>query len=91
MNPDQELLIRLAEKSDKIIDSAMKVGVAYMGYKAANHWTGSLNALIALKLAQSGNIVAGAAGVGVLAFIGATQIVQAPPENYYDVRTSTYR
>ena len=74
-----EQILKVLVKSDRLIDALTKIGVAYAGYQSAKHWTGSLNALIALKLATSGNIVSGAAGVGVLAFIGLTQPVTSPP------------
>lgn len=93
-----EQLLRVIEKSDVILETATKLGVAYMGYKSNKDWSGALTALIAFKLAQSGNVVAGAAGVGVLALIGATQIPTIPgvdpipwstfvDPSYYDVHT----
>lgn len=65
-----ESLLRLFENSDKVIDGLTKAGVAYLGYKAAKNWGGALAALVALKLAQSGNIVSGAAGIATLGTIG---------------------
>jgi len=66
-------ILQLLSRSDQLIETATKVGVAYLGYTSNNHWSGALTALVALKLAQSGNVVAGAAGIGVLSFIGLTQ------------------
>jgi len=67
-------IIQLLSRSDRLIETATKAGVAYLGYKSNNHWTGALTSLVALKLAQSGNLAAGAAGVGVLAIIGLTDL-----------------
>jgi len=72
----QEAIIRLISRSDRLIEAGTKIGVAYLGYQANNHWTGALTSLIALKLAQSGNVVAGAAGVSVLGIIGLTNITK---------------
>lgn len=82
---DKESIVRLITNSDRLIETATKAGVALLGYKANNHWTGALTSLVALKLAQSGNIVAGAAGVGVLGFIGLTNITQGEKTNPWGI------
>ncbi len=63
-------LIENLDKLEKIPDVAMKVALAYAGYRSTNHWTGGLTALIALKLATGNNLAGGAAGVTALTFIG---------------------
>ncbi len=65
-----DLLLRLGENGSKILDTATKGAVAYMGYKSTDHWTGAVTALIALKLASGGNLAGGVAGVAVLTTIG---------------------
>jgi len=74
--------LSLGGRLDSIIDGVTKIGVAYAGYKAANHISGGLAALVALQLAKSGNVVAGAAGLATLGLIGAT--------NLYGPSTTTY-
>lgn len=64
------------DKSDKAINLAMKAGIAYYGWKAMNHLGGSLIGLIGFELAKSKNMIGGAAGVGILAAIGLTQVVE---------------
>lgn len=75
MNHDQELLVKFATNADRIIDAATKLGVAYVGYKSNNHWSGGLSALVALRLSNSPNLAAGIAGTTVLALLGLTNIV----------------
>lgn len=67
---DNEDLMKLVLKADKLIDAATKIGVALVGYRTNKHWSGALTALIALKLAEGGNLAAGAAGLATLTYIG---------------------
>lgn len=78
MDNDQmpEMVLRVAENGSKILDTFTKAGVAWIGYKSANHWTGALAALISLRLATGGNLAAGVAGTGVLTAMGLSQIPQ---------------
>ena len=75
-----EKLTPLLARADHLIEAATKIGVAYVGFRAGEKIAkgggvgGALSNLIALKLAQSGNIVAGAAGVATLAGTGLTSI-----------------
>lgn len=75
---EQEILLKLASRLDNLLTGITKIGVAIAGARAANHWSGALTGLIALELAKSGNLAAGAAGVGVLGVIGLTNIVRVP-------------
>ena len=68
LNP--QLLLQAAAKLDSMITALTKVGVAVIGYQANKSWTGSLTALIALRLAESNNLAAGVAGVATLTAIG---------------------
>ena len=61
---------------DKITNLALKAGVAYAGMAALGHWSGAIVGLTGLHMAQSPNLIAGGAGVGVLAGIGATNLVK---------------
>lgn len=86
---DQRSITRLIANSDRIIEALTKAGVALVGYQANKHWSGALSALIALKLAQGGNIVAGTAGLLVLGGIGLDRIVKQFPVQ--DVHTYAQR
>lgn len=79
MTHDNELLVKLALNSDRLLDAFTKAGVAVVGYNASNHWTGALVALISLKLAQGGNLAGGIAGTGVLSILGLTNVVKSLP------------
>ena len=72
-------IIELIARSDQLVDTATKLGVAFIGYKANNHWSGALTGLVALRLSNSPNLAAGVAGVGVLAGLGLMNIVQQAP------------
>lgn len=63
-----------------MIAGLTKLGVAFVGFKATNHWTGALSALIALRMAEGGNLAGGVAGVGVLGLLGLSQL-PAPVES----------
>lgn len=67
---DNEVLSLVAANSNKLIDTVTKVGVAYVGYKAVDHWSGALTGLVALKLATANNLAAGIAGVATLTGLG---------------------
>lgn len=77
---DKNNLAVVASRLDQVISGLTKLGVAYVGYKATNHWTGALTGLIALKMAEGGNLAGGAAGTAVLGLLGLTQMppVQIP-------------
>ena len=79
MQPNQEALLRVIEKSDKLLDAATKVGVAYVGYKAHDHWSGALAGLVALRLANANNLAAGIAGVATLTGLGVMSIIKSKP------------
>lgn len=72
--------MKLFTNSDRLIETFTKAGVAYVGYKSTNHWTGSLTALVALKLAQGGNLAAGIGGMTILGLMGLTDLL--PREGY---------
>lgn len=63
-------VVKHLDKLEKIPDIVMKAGLAYAGYRATNHWTGAIAALVGLKLATGNNLAGGAAGVTALTFIG---------------------
>ena len=73
-----EKLLRVIEKSDRILDAVMRGGLFYSGMLAAKKVGGNMEsqllggttALVSLKLAQSANIPAGAAGVAGLGLVG---------------------
>ena len=65
-----EKLEKILEKSDKAFNLAINVGLAYAGVRVFNDWKGALIGPIALKLAQSDNLVAGGAGVVMLTGLG---------------------
>ena len=73
-------IIRLLARSDQLVDTATKVGVAVIGFKANNHWSGALTGLVALRLSNSPNLAAGVAGVGVLTGLGLLNIIQQIPK-----------
>ena len=73
---DKEALLRVIERSDRILDAATKIGVAYVGYKAADHPSGALAGLVALKLANANNLAAGVAGVATLTALGITSVAK---------------
>ena len=70
----ERIIAKFIEHSDRLINTATKLGVAYVGYKANNHWSGALTGLVALRLAESNNLAAGIAGTATLAVIGLTSI-----------------
>lgn len=65
-----EKIMKHLDKLEKVPDVAMKAGLAYLGYKSVNHWSGAITALIGLKLATGNNLAGGAAGVSTLTLIG---------------------
>lgn len=67
---DLEKIVDFIDKIPVAIDVAIKAGLAYYGFKATDHISGSLAALIAFELAKSQNIVAGTAGLASLGLIG---------------------
>lgn len=80
MRLPRDALLQLPQalsRLDGIMNAALKIGVFWLGYKSNNHWTGGITGLAALEFAKSGNIVAGAAGVGTLAAIGVSNAIQA--------------
>lgn len=81
---DKQAFATVLSRLDQLVDGATKLGVAYIGYKAANHWSGALTNLVALKLAQGGNLAGGVAGVSVLAFSGLTQIIPTTEQEQID-------
>ena len=56
--------------SGKIIDYLLYGGLAYAGYELFQDWKGALFGPVALRLAQSGNLAAGASGVAGLLLLG---------------------
>lgn len=72
-----ELLLKVVDRGNAIIDIATKAGVAYIGYKGMNHWSGALMALVGYRLAQSPNLVSGGAGVTILTTLGLSSAIQA--------------
>ena len=83
---DNEILDKIIGKAEHLADIALKAGVAYTGFKATNHWSGGLTALVALRLAQAPNLAAGLAGTGMLAWLGLSAFVS--PEG--DVKPPTF-
>lgn len=77
--PDPSKIKDLIEAADRIPGLALKAGVAYIGIRATKHWTGALTGLVALRLANSPNLAAGAAGVGTLAALGIVAEKGLPP------------
>ncbi|GAG66732.1 unnamed protein product [marine sediment metagenome] len=71
-----EALLNLTSRLDSLVTGATKLGVAYAGYRANGHWTGALTGLVALRLAEGGNLAGGAAGLGTLALIGVANVPQ---------------
>lgn len=69
MERDQTI-VKILEHSDKLIETATKLGVAYVGYNAVHHWSGALVGLLALRLSNSPNLAAGVAGVATLTGLG---------------------
>lgn len=84
----EDAILRVLGRLDSIVEGVTKIGVAYVGFKAANHWTGALTNLVALKLAQGGNVVAGAAGTAVLAISGLTQMQPQQDQPLLDYGTA---
>jgi len=74
MSRKEVALLKVGTRLDNILSGVTKLGVAYLGFKAANHWTGAIAGLVALRLAESGNAPAGVAGLATLGFIGANQV-----------------
>ena len=58
------------DKSDKAVQLAMKLGLAYVGYNVFQNPFGALFGLIALELAKAPNLPAATAGVLGLAGLG---------------------
>lgn len=86
---DKIALATVAGNLDRVIDGVTKIGVAYIGFKAANHWTGALTNLVALRLAEGGNLAGGVAGVAVLAYSGLTQVVTPSDTSYLTTEQQT--
>lgn len=84
-----ELLQRVMDKLEAIPDVAVNLGVAYVGAKSTRHWSGALTGLIALKLAQAPNLLAGAVGIGMLTFLGLTAFAQDLPQQDYTYTPAT--
>jgi len=57
-------------KLSDLMNFAINAGLAYAGFKVFDDWKGALIGPIALKLAGSMNVVAGAAGVIMLTGLG---------------------
>lgn len=76
-------MLRLGEaiisNSDKLVDIVLKGGIAFLGWRTANHPIGAIYGLAALRMATSSNLAAGAAGVAGLASIGIAQLGGYPP------------
>ncbi|GAG94486.1 unnamed protein product, partial [marine sediment metagenome] len=66
MSKKEAALLSLGGRLDNLINGVTKLGVAYFGAKAANHWSGAITGLVALRLAESGNAPAGIAGLATL-------------------------
>jgi len=71
---NQETIATVVSRLDSIVTGATKLGVAYAGYKSVDHWGGALVGLVALRLAEGGNIAAGGAGLATLGAIGVASI-----------------
>ena len=70
------MIDKLTEVVNKVPNLIMDIGVMKVGYDAAGgNIGGALAGKVALELARSDNIVAGASGVGVLGILGLTSIV----------------
>jgi len=72
-------------KVPKSLDAIMKIGLAAYGIKTFEHPAGALVALLALELAKSENIVAGASGVGTLALMGIAGARETQIEGFKEV------
>lgn len=72
----QNALLKVVDRSDKIVNLLLNAGVAYYGYQVNHHWTGALTGLIGMKLAQADNLVSGTAGIGILGAMGAMQLTK---------------
>lgn len=72
MDKDQMIkdVVDRLDKLGHLPDLFLKTGLALAGYQSTGHWTGALTALVGLKLAESRNLAAGAAGVATLSLIG---------------------
>jgi len=66
----------LLQKIGPTFDVLTKGGVAYFGAKTFNHPAGALIGLVALELAKSMNLVAGASGVATLGAMGLCQVIR---------------
>lgn len=66
------------DRLDTLLSAATKLGVAYAGVNALKHPMGAVVGLVALKLATSPSIAAGAVGAATLAGIGLLNFVPAP-------------
>jgi len=77
---DDNRALSWLDRVGKLKEAAVTGGVAYLGYKTFNHWTGALYGLLALRLADNAG-GAGVApnlsqftGISMLALLGATQM-----------------
>jgi len=60
------------------VDYLLNIALAYTGYSLTNDWRGLIIGPIALKLASAHNVVAGAAGVAALSYMGLASL--SPPK-----------
>ena len=67
---------KLIDKSDKIVDLAVSLGVGYYGFRTNDHWTGGLAGILGYKLATSNNLPAGAAGIATLTAMGVANLTK---------------
>lgn len=70
--------LQWVDRLDKMLDAVTKLGVAYAGMKAIDHVMGGVVGLVALKLATSPSVSAGAVGAATLAGIGILNYVPTP-------------
>ena len=66
----------MLDKSDKIIDLGVNLGLAYYGYAVNRHWTGAMSALMGYRLAKADSLVSSAAGISMLTALGILNLWQ---------------
>jgi len=76
------------DRAKTIMDFATRAGTMYLGYQAferaapGSGLSGAIVSQIALRLAESNNIPAGAAGVATLTGMGILNVMPEPPMTY---------
>lgn len=78
----KEALESVVDRADKAFSLATKAGIAYVGYRALRHPMGALVGLLGLRLSNSPNLAAGAAGIATLTGLGALNLFPPPPPQY---------